>query len=75
MYYKTDAGDVGREEPQTNPKVEGYKRSYRDPRNKRPAETSPKKLTFSGLTEDLKGHIYNMGTRSQTNPFKVTTSY
>ena len=68
-----DAVDVGRGDPLTKPKVEGYKRSYREPRNKRPAETSPKQLTFSGITEDLKGHIYNMGTGSQTNPFTATT--
>ena len=60
-------------EPLTKPKVEGYKRRYWDPRNKRPSETIPKKVTFSGLTEDLKSHIYNMGTRSQTNQFKATT--
>ena len=64
MYYKTDSGDRGREEPLKNPKFEGYKRRYRDPINKRPADTSPKKVTFSGITEDLKGHIYNMVTVS-----------
>ena len=64
MYYKTDAGDGIRGEPLTKPKFEGYKRRYWYPRNKRPADTSPKKVTFSGLTEDLKGHIYNMGAGS-----------
>ena len=73
MYYKTDARDVGRGEPLTKPKVEGYKIRYQDPRNKRPAETSPKKVTFRGITEDLKGHIYNMGTGSQTDQFTATT--
>ena len=75
MYYKTDARDVGRGEPLTKPKVEGYKIRYQDPRNKRPAETSPKKLTFRRITEDLKGHIYNMGTGYQTDQFTATTKY
>ena len=30
-------------------------------------------MTFSGLTEDLKGHIYDMGTGSQTDQFTATT--
>ena len=38
MYYKTDAGDVGREEPQTNPKVAGYKRSYQDPKDNKKSQ-------------------------------------
>ena len=64
MYYMTDSRNRVRGEPLTKPKFEGYKRRYRYQINKRPADTSPKKLTFSGLTEDLKGHIYNMGTIS-----------
>ena len=73
MYYKTDSRDGGMGEPLIKPKVEGYKRRYRDPINKRPSEISPKKVTFRGLTEDLKSHIYNMGTGSQTDQVKATT--
>ena len=30
-------------------------------------------MTFGGLTEDLKGHIYNVGTGSQADQFTATT--
>ena len=73
MYYMTDSRNRVRGEPLTKPKFEGYKRRYQDPRNKRPADTSPKKLTFSGITEYLKGHIYSMGTGSLTDQFIATT--
>ena len=33
----------------------------------------PARETFSGLTEDLKGHIYNMRTGSQADQFTATT--
>ena len=73
MYYKTDAGYGVSGEPLEKTKFEGYKRRYRDPRNKRTADTSPKTLTFSGITEYLKGHIYSMGTGSLTDQFIATT--
>ena len=30
-------------------------------------------MTFSGLTEDLKGHIYDVGTIPQADQFNATT--
>ena len=33
----------------------------------------PARVTFGGLTEDLKGHIYNVGTGSQADQFTATT--
>ena len=33
----------------------------------------PEKATFSGLTEELKGHIYDVGTVSQADQFTATT--
>ena len=35
--------------------------------------TSTARVTFSGLTEDLKGHIYDVGTRYQEDQFTATT--
>ena len=40
---------------------------------KRPAPTRPARVTFSALTEDLKGHIYDVGTGSQADQFTATT--
>ena len=60
MPYNTDAGDGGKGAPTTNPEVEGgYRRRYREPRreNKKPAATIPERVTFIGLTEDLKGQF------------------
>ena len=33
----------------------------------------PARVTFGGLIEDLKGHIYNVGTGSQADQFTATT--
>ena len=68
-----DAGERGRGSPLTKPKVEGYTRRYWDPINKRPAATRIAKVTFRALTENLKSHIYDMGTGSQTNQFITNT--
>ena len=59
MSYKTDTGDGGRGAPPTNLKVKGYKRRYQNPRihQKKAEATSPEKVTFRGLTKELKGHI------------------
>ena len=76
MSSKTDPGDGDKGAPPTKPKVEGgYRRRYREPRreNKRPATIIPERVTFSGLTEDLKGHIYDVGTGSQADQFTATT--
>ena len=76
MSSKTDAEDGEKGSPPTKPKVEGgYRRRYRDPRkeNKNPATTRPAIVNFSGLTEDLKGHIYDMGTGPQADQFTATT--
>ena len=76
MSSKTDPGDGGKGAPPTKPKVEGgYRQRCRDPRreNKRLATIRPARATFSGLTEDLKGHIYNVGTGSQADQFTTTT--
>ena len=73
MYSKTDARDRGKGAPPTRPTVEGYKRRYRDQRYKKSAVTRPARVTFSGLTEDLKGHIYDVGTISQADQFTATT--
>ena len=35
--------------------------------------TSPERVTFIGLIEDLKGHIYDVGTESQADQFTATT--
>ena len=65
-----------RERPPTKPKVEGgYRRRYREPRreNKNTVATRPARAAFSGMTEDLKGHIYDVGTGSQADQFTATT--
>ena len=65
-----------RERPPTKPKVEGgYRRRYREPRreNKNTVATRPARAAFSGMTEDLKGHIYDVGTRYQADQFTATT--
>ena len=66
MSSKTDARDRGKGAPLTKPKVEGYRRIYCDLRrdNKNPTATRPARVTLIGLTEDLKGHIYDVGTVS-----------
>ena len=67
MFSKTDSGDGGKGVPLTKPKVEGgYRRRYRDPRreNKKPAATRPARANFSGMKEELKGQIYDVGTGS-----------
>ena len=71
-----DAGDGGKGAPPTKPKVKGgYRRRYREPRreNKKPAATRPAIVSFRVLTEDLKGHIYNVGTGSRVGQFTGTT--
>ena len=75
MYSRTYAGDRGKGAPPTNPKVKGYRRRYCDLRrdNKNPTTTRPARVTLIGLTEDLKGHIYDMGTISQAYQFVATT--
>ena len=35
--------------------------------------TRPEKVTFSGLIEDLKDHIYDVGIGSQADQFTATT--
>ena len=67
----TEDGDRG--SPPKKPKFEWHNRRYHVPRNKRPATTSPSKIIFNGITEDLKGHIYNVGTGSQADQFTATT--
>ena len=65
-----------RESPQQNQGLKGdTERRYCDPRkeNRRPATTRPARATFSGLPEDLKGHIYDVGTESQAYQFTATT--
>ena len=60
MFSKTGSGDGGKGAPPTKPKLEGgYQKRYRKPRreNKKPSATRPVIVTFSGLKEDLKGHI------------------
>ena len=76
MSSKTDPGDGGMGAPPTKPKVEGgYRRRYREPRreNKSPAAIRTARVTFSGLIEDLKVHIYDVGTVSQADQFTTTT--
>ena len=41
--------------------------------NKRPTTIRPARATFSGLNEDLKDHIYDVGTGSQADQFTATT--
>ena len=68
-----DPRDGGRLATTTNPKFEVQKRRYQNKTNKRPAATRPEKITFSGLTEDLNDHIYDVGTIFQANQFTATT--
>ena len=75
MSSKTDSGDRGKGAPPAKPKVEwGYQQRYRKPRreNKNLAATRPARLNFSGLTEELKCHIYDVGTGSQADQFNTT---
>ena len=60
--------------PPTKTKVEEYKISYRDPRreHKKTVAKSTAEVTSIGLTNDLKGRIYDVGTRSQANQFTPT---
>ena len=77
MSSKTDPGDGGKGFPPKKPKVKGvYQKRYRYPiREKKSPETiSSARATFSGLTEDLKGHIYDLGTGSQADQFTATTN-
>ena len=76
MSSKTDSANGGKGASPTKPRAEGgYRRRYRDPRreNRRPATIRPARANFSGLTEDLKGHIYDVGTGSQADQFTATT--
>ena len=73
MCSKTDARYGGEGAPPTKPKVEGYRKSYWYQIYKNTAATIPSRVTFIGLTEYLKGRIYNVGTGSQANQFTVTT--
>ena len=76
MSSKMDARERGKEAPLTKPKVEGgYRRRCYDPirENKKPSTTRPARVNFSGLTEDLKGHINDVSTGYQADQFKVTT--
>ena len=36
--------------------------------------TRPARITFSRLTEDIKGHIYDVGTGSQEDKFTAATN-
>ena len=77
MSSKTDSGDGGKGSPPMKPKIEGgYRRRYREPRreNKNTAAIRPARVTFSGLTEDLKGHIYCVGTGSLALDLDTHTS-
>ena len=76
MSSKTDSGYGGKGAPPEKPKAEGgYRQRYREPRreNKNTAAISTEIFTFIGLTADLKGHIYDVGTGSQANQFTTTT--
>ena len=76
MSSQTDPRYGGKGAPPKKPKAKGgYQQRYRDPRreNKSPATISPERATFSGLTENLKDHIYNVGTGSQADQFTDTT--
>ena len=76
MSSKRDPIDGGKGAPLTKPKSKGgYRRRYHKPRreNNRPDEIRPSSATFSGLTEDLKGHIYDVGTGSKEDQFNATT--
>ena len=75
MSFKMDTGDGGKGAPLTKPKVDGYRRRYFDPRreNKNLAAMRPARVNLSGLTEDLEGHIYDVGTESQADQFAAIT--
>ena len=76
MYSNTDSADRGKGAPPTKPRAGGgCRRIYRDTKreNKRPSTTRPARATFSGLTKDLKGHIYDVVTGSQADQFTVPT--
>ena len=75
MYSNTNPGYGGKGAPPTKPRVGGgYQRRLHYPRreNKRPATMGPERATFSGLTEDLKGYIYDVETGSQADQFTIT---
>ena len=75
MSSKMVSGDRGKGALPMKPKVKGgYQRRYRKPRreNKKTAATRPEKVTFSGLIEDLKGHIYDVVTGSQADQLTAT---
>ena len=62
--------------PPTKPKVKvRYRIIYINPirENKNPPATRPERVAFSGLTENLKGHIYDVGTGYQADQFTATT--
>ena len=76
MSSKMDPVDGGEGAPPTKPKVEGgYQQRYHDLRreNKILSTIIPERVTFSGLTEDLKDHIYDVITGSQADQFTTTT--
>ena len=76
MSSKTDSATGGKGSPPTKPRAEGgYRQRYRDPRreNIRPDTIRPARVNFSGLTEYLKGHIYDVGTGSKADQFTATT--
>ena len=74
MSSKTDSRDRGKGVPLKKPKVEGgYRRIYCDlRREKKTAVSGPARVTLRGLTEDLKGHICDVGTGSQADQFTAT---
>ena len=73
MSSKTDDGHGGRGYPPTKPEFEGYKRRYHYQRKKSSDMKKLKRVTFNGLTEDLKYHIYEVGTVYQSGHFTATT--
>ena len=75
MSSKTDSGDGDKGAPLTKPKVGGgYRQRYHEPmRKKNSAAASPARFTFIGITEDLKVHIYDVGTGSRVDQFTATT--
>ena len=75
MSSKTDAGDRGKWAAPTKPNFKGYKIIYQESiiENKKSAATRLGRVTFSGLTEYLEGHIHDMVTVSQANQFTSTT--
>ena len=76
MSSKTDSADRGKGDPPTKPRAkEGYRQRYFDPTKgkRRPATIRPARAIFSGLNEDHKCHIYDVGTGSQADQFNATT--